>query len=388
MPSVLNLLKERPMFRFLFVLAISSIMSFQAWRTLFNNFSVEMANLESNDIGLIQSIREVPGFLALLTVYILMFIKEHKFAALSVLIMGLGVSLTFLFPSLSGLLITTLIMSFGFHYYETVNQSLILQHFSKQETPHIFASIRRFSALACILTGAVIWGMTKFVSYQGIYITFGVIAILGGLWALKQKPISKNKTPQRKEMIFRKKYSLYYALTFLSGARRQIFVVFAVFLMVKKFNYSISTVTILFMINNLTNFLLLPYIAKAINHFGERNVLICEYTSLIFIFLAYGFTETYWLVGVLYILDNIFFNGSIALKTYFQKIADPRDIAPSMGVSFTINHIAAVIIPFAGGLLWTKGHYITFLLGCCIALFSLVLTFFIPNRNSLAITKK
>ena len=172
-------------------------------------------------------------------------------------------------------------------------------------------------------------------------------------------------------MVFRKKYWLYYFLTFMAGARRQIFIAFAVFLLVKKFEYSLQEVTLLFVVNNAINFFLTPQIGKAIIRFGERKVLSLEYGTLIVVFLAYAYVESKWIVTILYILDHIVFNFSIAIRTYFQKIGDPRDIAPSMAVGFTINHIAAVIIPAIGGIVWMVDYKIPFIAGAVMSLISL-----------------
>jgi predicted MFS family arabinose efflux permease len=182
-------------------------------------------------------------------------------------------------------------------------------------------------------------------------------------------------------MILRKKYWLYYFLTFLAGARRQIFVTFAVFLLVKKFTFSVQEVTILFVINNVINFFLTPRIGKAIIHYGERKVLSVEYTTLIAVFIAYAYVESKWIVTILYIVDHIVFNFSIAIRTYFQKIGDPRDIAPSMAVGFTINHIAAVVIPVIGGLAWMVDYRIPFFAGAVFSLFSLVAVQLIKTRT-------
>jgi MFS family permease len=173
-------------------------------------------------------------------------------------------------------------------------------------------------------------------------------------------------------MVFKNAYWLFYLLTFLPGARRQIFVAFAVFLLVKKFNYSIQEITILFVINNIINYFLSPAVGKAIIRYGERWVLSIEYFSLILVFIAYAYVESKIVVAVLYILDHIFFNFSIAIRTYFQKVADPRDIAPSMAVGFTINHIAAVIMPAIGGILWMVDYKIPFLFGAGMSFISLI----------------
>ena len=178
-------------------------------------------------------------------------------------------------------------------------------------------------------------------------------------------------------MILRTRYWLFYFLTFMSGARRQIFMAFAIFLLVKKFGYTVQEITLLFVINNAVNYFLSPLIGKAIIRYGERKVLSLEYFSLIFIFTGYAITESKLIGALLYIGDHIFFNFAIAIRTYFQKIADPRDIAPSMAVSFTINHIAAVVLPVLGGILWMVDYRIPFIAGAVMSFISLAATQFI-----------
>ena len=365
-------IKKNPMFLYLAVLTISSTIGLQAWLTLFNNFAVEVVGLEGNHIGVIQSVREIPGFLALLAVYIIMIIKEHRLSALSVLIMGFGLAITGLLPSFAGLILTTLVMSFGFHYYETTNMSLTLQYFDEKVSAWVFGKQRSYSAAASIAVGLAIYILAFFLSFSQIYLLIGGLIMAVAVWALNQTPAQQELIPQRKKMILRKKYLLFYFLTFMAGARRQIFMAFAVLLMVQKFHYSIQEITILFVINNIINYYLSPLIGKSIIRFGERKVLSLEYFSLVFIFIAYATTGSKWLVAVLFILDHIFFNFSIAIRTYFQKVGDPRDIAPSMAVGFTINHIAAIFLPALGGLLWVMDYRIPFFGGAAMSIISLI----------------
>lgn len=361
--------RQDAMYRYLMVLTMASMAGLQSWRTLFNNFAVEVAHLQGSHVGIIQGVREVPGFLALLAIFVIRLMPEHRLSAVSIFTLGAGVALTGFFPSFSGILMTTLIMSFGFHYYETTNQSLTLQYFDQDTSPWVFGKLRSLASASNIAVGLVILAVSLILPYRQIYLLFGLLIIGAALWALFQNPTRESIVPQHKKMIFRKKYWLFYFLTFMAGARRQVFVAFAVFLLVKKFDYSVQAVTALFILNNVINYFLSPLIGKAIIRFGERRVLSMEYGSLIFIFSAYAFTESAWVAGVLYILDHIFFNFSIAIRTYFQKVGDVKDIAPSMAVGFTINHIAAVVIPAAGGLLWMWNYRMVFL-GA--ALFSII----------------
>ena len=372
------------MYRYLVVLTISSAIGLQAWLTLFNNFAVEVAGLEGKHIGMIQSVREIPGFLALLAVFVMRVVREHRLSALSTLLLGVGLAATGLFPSYSGLLITTLTMSFGFHYYETTNQSLTLQYFDENASPWVFGKLRSLASASNIAVGVCIYCLAVYLNYTQIYLLIGSLIIAMSIWGLNQDPSDRNIIPQYKKMIFRKNYWLFYFLTFMGGARRQIFMAFAVFLLVKRFQFSLQEITFLFVINNIINSFLSPIIGKSIIRFGERRVLSLEYFSLIFVFLAYATVQSKTLLALLYILDHIFFNFSIAIRTYFQKVADPRDIAPSMAVGFTINHIAAVVLPAIGGLLWMVDYRIPFVAGAAFSMVSLIAVQQIPVHGQQA----
>jgi Major Facilitator Superfamily len=363
--------KDR-MYGFLLVLTVASAIGLQGWRTLFNNFAVEIAGINGHQVGIIQSVREIPGFLALLVVYVLLVMREHRLSALSILCLAVGVGLTGLMPSMAGLVVTTLIMSFGFHYYETTNQSLTLQYFDQTTAPIVFGRQRSYAAATNIAVGLAIYGMASILSYAIMYLLMGLVLCGMGIWGFAQDPVREDLPVQRKQMILRRQYGLFYLLTFLAGARRQIFIAFAVFLMVKRFGFTVQEITLLFVVNNGINYYLSPLIGKAIVRFGERRVLSLEYGSMILIFIAYALVQAKWMVAVLYILDHIFFNCAIAIRTYFQKVADPRDIAPSMAVGFTINHIAAVVLPAVGGLLWMVDYRIPFVGGAFLALMSLL----------------
>lgn len=159
---------------FLVLASVAMPFGFAAWQALLNNFAIERAAFTGREIGILQSLREVPGFLAFTAVFVILVLREQSFACVTVALFGIGVALTGFLPTEYGLYFTTVLMSVGFHYFETVRQSLSLQWLAKDEAPRI---------------------------------------------------------PQRKRLVLRKRYWLYYALTFLSGARRQIFVVFAGFLL-------------------------------------------------------------------------------------------------------------------------------------------------------------
>ncbi|MCE0495643.1 MFS transporter [Vibrio salinus] len=365
---------------FLIMVSIVVPIAFSSWMALLNNFAIEKAGFTGADMGLLQSVREIPGFLAFTAIFILMFIREQRFLLISLAMLSLGTAITGFFPSLFGLLFTTLLMSSGFHYFETLKQSLSLQWLNKDEAPEMLGKMLSIGAFASLITYGVLWVLLDLIKldYKWIYLVTGgtgfcIVIVLAFIF-----PEFSSKTPQNKKLILRKRYWLYYALTFLSGARRQIFTVFAGFLMVEKFGYSASDITLLFLVNYVFNFLFAKKIGKLIGSIGERKVLMFEYTGLTLIFLSYGIVTNAHIAAGLYIIDHLFFALALAIKTYFQKIADPADMASTAGVSFTINHIAAIVIPVTFGLIWMYSPPTVFFLGAGIAVISLLLSFNIP----------
>ena len=382
-----KLLADRNLFNPISLLILMSIampIAFNAWSAMLNNFVVEKAAFTGVEIGILQSLREVPGFLSFTLIFVLLVIKEQTFAVFSLALLGLGVCLTGFFPTVYGLYFTTVLMSIGFHYFEAVKQSLSLQWLSKEEAPIILGKLLAVGSLTSLIVYGCLWTLLEFfqLPYWINFAIAGGICILLALVMFTFYPAFPSKVEQNQNLVLRKRYWLYYLLTFLSGARRQIFVVFAAFLMVEKFGYSASQVTLLFLVNYAFNYLFAEKIGSLIGKFGERRALTFEYIGLIIVFIAYGLVENATLAAFLYILDHMFFALAIAITTYFQKIADPKDMASNAGVSFTINHIAAIVVPALLGLVWMWSHSLVFYIGAIFALLSLIAAQFIPKAPS------
>lgn len=368
--------------RFLILCSAAAALAFAVWDVLLNNFVIEQAAFTGREIGILQSLREVPGFLAFTTVFVLLVIKEQNFALISLLLLGLGVALTGYLPTEYGLYFTTVLMSTGFHYFYTVQQSLTLQWFDQAQTPLVLGRISAASSMAALLGFALVWLGMKWLDlgYVFLYVLAGGVAMLAAVYAWRGFPSYPQTVLQHKHLLMRKRYCLFYGLTFLSGARRQIFMVFATFLMVEKFGYSAAEIALLYLLNHSINTLLAPRIGRFVAHFGERLTLTIEYTGLILIFTAYAFVEVAWIAAVLFVVDHIFYAMAIAIRSYFKKIAEPADMASTASVAFTINHIAAVIIPVTFGLLWLVAPAAVFLAGAFLAVCSLVLARLVPRH--------
>lgn len=382
--------KHMPLWRrpiaLLFLMALAMPIAFNTWSALLNNFVIEAAQFDGADIGLLHTVREIPGFFAVGVIAIIIFVREQVLALVSLVLLGVATAVTAWFPSMAGILTITMLSSIGFHYYETVNQSLQLQWLPKDRAPQILGWLLAAGSTATLVAYLIIIALwdTLGLTYNVVYMIGGGITALIAIFAMLAYPQFEAPNPQLKKMVLRRRYWLYYALQFMSGARRQIFVVFAGFMMVEKFGYDVHEITLLYLINLVINILVAPLLGKAVGHFGERRTLGFEYIGLVIVFLSYG--GVYYLgwgvmvAAALYVIDHIFFGLALALKTYFQKIADPADIAPTAAVAFTINHIAAVFLPVLLGLMWLWSPAAVFFLAAGMATISFMLAMLIPRH--------
>lgn len=366
----------------LFAMAALSPLSLGTWTVLINNFAIERVHFTGVEIGILQSLREVPGFLAFTVIFVLLIVREQKLALFSLCLLGLGTAITGLLPSIYGLYFTGILMSTGFHYFETVNQSLTLQWLPKDEAPQMMGKLIAFGGFVSLFAYGLIFVSWKLfgLDFVWIYGMNGALTALGALYLWSTFPQFEQKIPQRRHIVLRKRYALYYALTFFAGARRQIFMVFAGFMLVEKFHYPVDAIAILFLVNCGLNLYVAPRIGRLIAKWGERRALTCEYSGLILIFMSYALVNNAWIAAGLYIVDHLLFAMAISMKTYFQKIADPADMAPTAGVAFSINHIAAVVIPTLFGLIWMINPAAVFITGAAMAACSLGLARLVPSK--------
>ncbi len=368
------------------VMAFAMPVAFATWSALLNNFVIEVASFDGSDIGWLHTVREIPGFLAIGVIFLLLFIREQVLGLVSLILLGVATALTAQFPSLGGLLFVTLISSIGFHYYETVNQSLQLQWIEKDRAPQVLGwllSVGSGATLLAYLLIVVTW-RTYDLSYDLVYWVSGGATALLALVCFLIYPQFESPNPQRKQMVLRRRYWLYYALQFMSGARRQIFVVFAGFMMVERYGFEVHHITSLYMVTLLVNIVVAPMLGSVVARFGERLALIVEYSGLAAVFVLYAglyiFDWGFVFAAVLYVVNHIFFALALAIKTYFQKIADPADIAPTAAVAFTINHIAAVFLPAGLGYLWLTSPTAVFVAAAAMACISLGLSCLVPRH--------
>lgn len=368
--------------QFLRALHFINWLGFAGWNALLHNYTIEMAGFGWFEAGLTQTVREIPGFLAFTAIFWLLLFREQTMAYLSLFILGIGVALTGANPTLTGILLTTFVMSVGFHYFETINTSLQLQLLPKAQAPQLIGRIVSAGAMAQFIAygGLAIAWWAGWHNYIYLYMLLGLACAVLTIVAFLYFGRFEGTVPQRKKIVVRQRYWLYYALTFMSGARRQLFMAFGGFLLVKKFGYSVGDMAMLMLVTSASNTFFAPRLGRLVSAWGERNTITLENCVLICVFIGYAVTDSAALAAALFIIDGIFFTLILAQKTYFQKIGDPADMAATAATAFTINHIAAVAIPVTFGMIGTVDYAMIFWLGAGIATVSLCLSFLVPTH--------
>jgi predicted MFS family arabinose efflux permease len=357
---------------------------FYTWRIMFNNFAVEVFDASPIEVGFIQSAREIPGLLAFGAGVLALLLTESRIVALSIVLAGLGLIVVGAAPSVVILGLGTVVLSLGLHYFEPNNTSQLLLLTGVHESGKIQGKLRSFESLAGFTGGVIVLGLTLVLDYRAIFFLIGCIIVAVGGYLALALPANRAEGETRK-MTIKKKYWLYYALSFLRGCRRHIFTTFAIFLLVKNYGLDIRIISTIILLNNGITFFTNRLLGNLSDRFGEKTVLVTSSFILTGLFSGYAFVTFLPILIFFYLLDNILFGSSIALKSYLRKISSSEDLTGCLSFGMTANHVTAVIIPILGGLIWDLfGYQATFISGAAIVFVDALLALKIPRKASLA----
>jgi predicted MFS family arabinose efflux permease len=363
----------------IFVLVSNFMMyfGFQIWQTVFNNFAVEQLSVGPETVGWIQALREVPGLLGFTLGFLALYFSEVRIMSVSAILLGLGVFLSGQSYTIPFFLVSTFIMSVGFHYYFPCNSSVILMLAQTEHAPKMLGRLGSQGAIAAIAASLVVIFLAGPLGYRNLFMIVGGMVAVVGVALLPMRGI-RDCLPARRQVRLRKRYWLYYTLSILLGSRRHIFSTFALFLLARDYHVTVQTIAILFLIVNVINIYGMRVAARIIVRLGERLTLSIIFAILAVIFLGYAFIPSLPVLYVLFVLDNLTNGFNMALQTYFQKIAlTKEEMTSNLATEQTMNHLSAVIVPVVGGAIWVAlGSQAPFLFGVAIVLVALLLAQF------------
>ncbi len=341
---------------------------------VFNNFAAEELNIRADQLGIYESLRESPGIIAVFVIALLMFLKEQYLAALATLLMAAGYFFYSRITEWHQLLLVGFIGSLGLHIHLPVSNAIAIFLAKKNKQGQMLGRVQRFNFVGQFISMAIIIILGKKLSYRMAFVLSAISLLIASVCYLSlPKDLGYIEKPK---IIVKKKYWVYYILTFLEGCRKQVFITFALFVLVKVYKMQIRYTAILMLFNAIMVIIFSPFIGYSIDRYGERRVLFISYFLVFFVFIGYAFFHNIWLLIACYTIDNILYLGSISLTSYIGKLVPKNELRPTLSMGVTMNHIAAVAMPITGGLLWEKlGYEVVFMIGALIVIISLV---FIP----------
>ncbi len=356
---------------------------FNVWMAVFNNFAVEELSIGAAQMGMLQSLREVPGVLGFTTSYLAMLLPELTLASLSVIGTGAGLALMALATGVVSLLVYLIIFSTGFHVYHPASSAVALMQSRGGDTPRLLGRMGSVNAIAAVLATAFVFFAVGPLGFRWTLAVAGAVTVLGGLFCLRSGQRVQALQKQQK-VVFRAKYWVFYALTFLMGSRRHIFSTFAVFLLVSNYGIPAQTTAVLYLASSL----LATYIAglqgRLVADLGERTTMTGYFIVIVLICLGYAYVSWLPLLYVLFVGDSVMAGFGIAVNSYFRKIAPESEVTANMSMSQTINHVSALFVPALGGLVWERlGFQSTFVFGAAVAAICLIVSQWmraIPNE--------
>jgi len=354
-------------------------LGFGIYLATFNNFAVQVIHIRPDQLGVLESLRESPGLAMAFVLAAAMHIAEPVLGSGALVLIALGLVGYSRTESFMPLVLYSMIWSVGLHCWMPLQSAMTLSLASEGQKGRRLGQVGACAGLGTALGIASVLMLRESVPYSAWYLAASIAVAVGAavVW-LVRRDLSP---PDKPRLVFKRKYRLYYGLTFLEGCRKQVFITFAIFALVREYHAHLWVVALLMLINNCVNLVGAPIVGRMIDRIGERRILTVSYSALIFVFLGYALIRHASVLYVLYCLDSLLYLSTIALTTYLSKIADPRDIVPSLSMGVTMNHLAAVAVPVAGGLIWSAvGYRATFLAGAAVVVASLVLARRIGTR--------
>lgn len=359
------------------------------------NFLVEDIGINGQQMGRIEAARETCGIIAFAVLAVLSGFAEPLVGAAMLALMGLGLgSYAFVPKEYTWVILLSLVWSQGLHVWMPLPSSMAMGLAEKGRTGFRLGQLSAAGSVGSFLGLGVAFILNQMhFPMRPMYLVAGGASILAALACLGIP--NRIKTPGPK-LVFRKKYSLYYLLSFLEGWRKQIFLSFSAFLLVKVYHVPLATMLGLWAAVQVLVYFSSPRVGKLIDRIGERKILFFYYTIMICIFVGYAFLPSWQsnqakavqirtvLLYSLFVLDGAFFIFATALTTYVNRIAPQNEHTATLSVGVAMNHVAAVTMPFVGGILWEYNPMWTFLIGTVAAILSIVATSFIPRRTELA----
>ncbi|KUG02372.1 hypothetical protein ASZ90_020254 [hydrocarbon metagenome] len=354
----------------------------------FNNYLSQVHNIDEVARGALEFPRELPGFLCAFIFSLFMFLADTRIAALTALLVALSLwGQGWLSPNMTMVVIWMLIWSTGAHVYMVVKSSIALRLADKGREGKLMGDLGALEAFGLLIGMVLVYfGVSVYnFSFPVIFGLAGIFTFIAALllYRIKPEPVQK---PNRK-LLLKRKYSLFYLINMIFGARKQVFLTFAPWVLIKLFHCGVGTFALLGIIATLIGLVFRPLLGRAIDAWGERTVLSIDAVLVTTLCLLYAFAQKLFpdsiaviIIMICFVADQVLFAITMARVTYLNRIVDSAgDVAPSISMGITLDHAVSMTVPLAGGLLWSAlGYQAVFIAAGMMGVMSLIVARFIP----------
>jgi predicted MFS family arabinose efflux permease len=381
--AVLARIRKTP--RDLILFAVASIAmgaAFSMFDSTFNNFLNERFTLTPFQRSFLEFPRELPGVLVVFVSAALWFLSSRRLGVVCMLLSMAGaVLIGFASTSYAVMLVWMFIGSMGQHLYLPLSPTIGMELANQGQTGRRLGQFNALRNAATIAGGFVVAMGFRYLNFNfgHIFILVALGLILAAIMMYLMKPTPANRAKSYLQL--HREYRLFYSLSVISGARKQIFITFAPWVLVTIFHQPTQIIATLLMIGGIIGILFQPFLGWAIDRLGERIVLVSEALILVFVCFGYGFARS-WLpertafliVCSCYLLDQMIFSVGMARSTYMKKIAKHNDdVQPALTAGVTIDHVFSIAAALVGGAIWNAfGFQYVFLFGMLIAMINFV----------------
>ena len=345
------------------------------------NFLAEEIGISGLQLGLLEAVRESCGIAALAFLALLAGLSEPVVGSVMLALFAFGLSGYAFTHSYVSVVAVSVVWSQGLHVWMPLPGSMAIGLAEPGRAGHRLGQVRAAGAVGFGVGLVVAYAMTHWgVPMRQLYLWAGGGGLLAAVACLG---VPRQIRTDRPRVVFRRRYRLYYVLSFLEGWRKQIFVCFAGFLLVRKYQAPVKTVLLLHCAVQVVGYLASAWVGRLIDRVGERRVLVFYFTCLSAFFVGYATIPVREVLYVLFVVDSSFFVFAMALTTYANRLAPPAERTPTLAMGVAMNHAAAVSMPLLGGFLWQwAGYQWPFAIGAAAALVSIVVALRLPPHEA------
>ena len=332
------------------------------FETTLNNYLSATFGLTAGERGRLEFPRELPGFLTAVFAGALLFLPEARMGVVAAAAVAAGLfGLAQVDIGYNHMLVWLVLWSCGAHLFMPLEASLAIQHSEEGRSGARLGQVGFGRTVGSLLGSLFVWKVLGRFSmqYRVGFLCAGGAALIAALVLIKI-PGARSRSREPTRFVLKKRYSLFYIMCVLFGARKQVFITFGPWVLVKVFDQPHQVFGQLWFISGVLALAFKPLLGKLIDSVGERAVLVADGIILMAVCLGYGFagsllppSTAVLVLKCCYVIDHLMFSAGMARNTYMSKIAeDVRDITPTFSLGVSINHAVSMTVPLLGGMLW------------------------------------